>query len=202
MLTEELEDDEDEEEEEEEDDEGVEEEGNEPVDEESTDSMVSASQLPNFSISRKTEIDGRSPFLVKRMSNGSGALFYQARTSPPPAPGPPTAHNPDGLPMGRSRLQRLIISLLTLPFHSIVLFLLTALLCFLLCTSLYLVFRLDSIQQKVETFLPTYPSNFEQISNWQKILHTQSSKKVQEYLDSNLEQISKVIYCHICKRLN
>ena len=48
------------------------------------------------------------------------------------------------------------------------------------------------IKEKVESFLPSYPSSLEQISNWQKVLHSESSKKVQEYLTSNLEQISQV----------
>jgi predicted oxidoreductase (fatty acid repression mutant protein) len=52
--------------------------------------------------------------------------------------------------------------------------------------------RLDNIQERVESVLPLSPSSFEQIATWQKILHAQSSKKVQEYLDSNLEQIAKV----------
>ncbi len=52
--------------------------------------------------------------------------------------------------------------------------------------------RLDHIQERVESVLPVSPSNFEQIATWQKVLHTQSSKKVQEYLDNNLEQIAKV----------
>ena len=34
------------------------------------------------------ELDPRNPFLVKRVSNTSGALFYQAITSPPPATAP------------------------------------------------------------------------------------------------------------------
>ena len=53
-------------------------------------------------------------------------------------------------------------------------------------------------QERVDGFLPSYPGNLRQISNWQHILHSQSSRKVQEYLDSNLQQIAQVyvkIYC-------
>ncbi len=53
-------------------------------------------------------------------------------------------------------------------------------------------FRLDHIQERVESVLPFSSSNLEQIATWQRVLHTQSSKKVQEYLNTNLEQIAKV----------
>ena len=69
---------------------------------------------------------------------------------------------------------------------------LTGLLVLLFCSSIYLVLRLDSIQSKVDSALPTPPSNLEQLANWQSLLHTQSSKKVQEYLNTNLEQIWNV----------
>ena len=160
------------------------------VDEESTDSMVSASQiLPSFGLARQPELDSRSPFLVKRVSNTSGARFYQARTSPPPPPAPPGSGR-DGSPTGRGKLYSFITSLLS-P-HSLFLSLLTLLLFLILCTSCYLVFRLDSIQDKVEAFLPSYPGNLEQISTWQKILHSQSSIRVDEYLQNNLHQLAKV----------
>ncbi|XP_023348527.1 GRAM domain-containing protein 2B [Eurytemora carolleeae] len=160
------------------------------VDEESTDSMVSASQILPIGLSRQPELDSRSPFLMKRVSNTSGALFYQARTSPPP---PPTLPNSkEGNLKGKGKLSRLIFSLLSLPTHSKFLSCLTLLLFLLLCTSFYLVFRLGSIQEKVEAFLPSYPENLEQISSWQKVLHYQSSLKVDQYLQSNLHQLAKV----------
>ena len=60
---------------------------------------------------------GRS-LVVKRRSNTSGALFYQAPTSPPL----PTQPAPqDGIPMGKGRVQSLIISLMSLPSHSLML---------------------------------------------------------------------------------
>ena len=43
--------------------------------------------------------------------------------------------------MGKGRIHSLIISILSLPLQSVVLFTLTTLLFLLLCTSLYLVFR-------------------------------------------------------------
>jgi len=69
---------------------------------------------------------------------------------------------------------------------------LVGLLVILLCSTLYLVLRLDNIQQKVDSALPATPSSLEQLANWQSLLHTQSSRKVQEYLNTNLDQISKV----------
>jgi hypothetical protein len=58
---------------------------------------------------------------------------------------------------------------------------------------------LDHIQGRVESVLPFSSSNLEQIATWQRVLHTQSSKKVQEYLNTNLEQIAKVIFFPIVR---
>ena len=158
--------------------------------------MVSASQILPIGLPRQPELDSRSPFLMKRVSNTSGALFYQARTSPPPPP-PTVTSSKEGNLKGKGKLSRLIFSLLSLPTHSKFLSCLTLLLFLLLCTSFYLVFRLGSIQEKVEAFLPSYPENLEQISSWQKVLHYQSSLKVDQYLQSNLHQLAKVFFLGI-----
>ena len=155
--------------------------------------MVSASQILPIGLPRQPELDSRSPFLMKRVSNTSGALFYQARTSPLPPP-PTLPNSKEGNPKGKGKLSRLIFSLLSLPTHSKLLSCLTLLIFLLLCTSFYLVFRLGSIQEKVEAFLPSYLENLEQISSWQKVLHYQSSLKVDQYLQSNLHQLAKVFF--------
>ena len=100
--------------------------------------------------------------------------------------------------MVKGTIQRFIISILTIPASSLLLLGLTVLLILLLCSSVYLVFRLDSIQQRVESAIPAAAGGaggkdgLEQLATWQNMLHQTSSRKIQDYLDSNLEQISKV----------
>jgi len=69
--------------------------------------------------------------------------------------------------------------------------LLICLLMILLISSLYLVLRLGYIQDRMEEAVPQgIPDGH--ADNWQNILSSKSNKKVQEYLDNNLDQISKV----------
>ena len=49
------------------------------VDYESTDSMTSANQLNGFILATKTEKDPKIPFLLKRSSATSNAIFYNAK---------------------------------------------------------------------------------------------------------------------------
>ena len=49
------------------------------VDYESTDSMTSANQLNGFILATKTEKDSKLPFLLKRSSATSNAIFYNAK---------------------------------------------------------------------------------------------------------------------------
>ena len=49
------------------------------VEYESTDSMTSANQLNGFILATKTEKDSKLPFLLKRSSATSNAIFYNAK---------------------------------------------------------------------------------------------------------------------------
>ena len=158
------------------------------LDDESTDSMTSAYNLDTV-LPLKPEVDTKNPYLVKRLSGGGG-IFYQERHL---AAGPGGGGAGHLSQESRSWLQQVLLQVASYPPSSLLLGSLTGLLVLLFCSSIYLVLRLDSIQSKVDSALPAPPSNLEQLANWQSLLHTQSSKKVQEYLNTNLEQISKVI---------
>ena len=116
-------------------------------------------------------------------------MFYQARTKD-------SGHNQSfpGLnskseeASGKSIVEQLSKSLDMMPALMYLLITLIILLILLFFSSTYLVLKLDNIQEQVEFSHPANPS-----SDWQSLLHSQSSKKVQEYLNTNLEQISQVI---------
>ena len=162
------------------------------LDDESTDSMTSAYNLDTV-LPLKPEVDTKNPYLVKRLSGGGG-IFYQELHL---AAGPGLSGGAGAEHLShesRSWLQQVLLQVASYPPSTLLLGSLTGLLVLLFCSSIYLVLRLDSIQSKVDSALPTPPSNLEQLANWQSLLHTQSSKKVQEYLNTNLEQISKVTF--------
>ena len=53
--------------------------------------------------------------------------------------------------------------------------------------------RLEELQNKIDSpELKNTAGPLEQLSHWQTRLQSQSSKKIQEYLDINLQQIAKV----------
>ena len=117
-----------------------------------------------------------------------GSMFYQARTKD-------SGHNQSFRAQnskseeatGKSMFEQLSKSIQIMPASMYLLITLIILLILLFISSTYLVLKLDNIQEKVEFSHPSNP-----LSDWQSLLHTQSSKKVQEYLNTNLEQISQV----------
>ena len=57
----------------------------------------------------------------------------------------------------------------------------------------YLIIRLEELQKKVDSPLPRKSeTTIEQLAGWQNVLYSHSSKKIQEYLELNLQQIAKV----------
>ena len=77
--------------------------------------------------------------------------------------------------------------LVTLVLVLLVLFLITC----------YLVIRLEELQKRVESESPLPKSTettIEQLVGWQNLLYSQSSKKIQEYLELNLQQIARVSF--------
>merc|ERR1712241_341879 len=79
----------------------------------------------------------------------------------------------------------------SLPASVLLLSSLLGLLVMLLLSSLYLVFRLGHIQDRMEESGALDISD-SHLDNWHNIINSRSSKKVQEYINSNLDQISKV----------
>jgi len=164
------------------------------LDDESTDSMTSATNLDEI-LSLQKDLETKNPYLVKRLSGTGGLVFYQERTNL--ANGSVAGlsqHQQAGHQEASSSswLHRLVGWFSGQSASALLLSTLVGLLIILLCSTLYLVLRLDNIQQKVDSALPATPSSLEQLANWQSLLHTQSSRKVQEYLNTNLDQISKV----------
>ena len=86
-----------------------------------------------------------------------------------------------------TELQSSSLVLVTLVLVLLVLFLITC----------YLVIRLEELQKRVESESPLPKSTettIEQLVGWQNLLYSQSSKKIQEYLELNLQQIARVSF--------
>ena len=76
---------------------------------------------------------------------------------------------------------------------SLVLVTLVLVLISLFIITCYLIIRLEELQKRVESPLPRKSeTTIEQLVGWQNVLYSHSSKKIQEYLDLNLQQIAKV----------
>jgi len=163
------------------------------LDDESTDSMTSATNLDEI-LSLPKDLEKKNPYLVKRLSGTGGLVFYQERTNLTNGGVAGLGQQQPGHHEASSTSwsHRLVGWLSGQSASALLLSTLVGLLIILLCSTLYLVLRLDNIQQKVDSALPATPSSLEQLANWQSLLHTQSSRKVQEYLNTNLDQISKV----------
>ena len=133
------------------------------------------------------------PYPLQRMSMSPGAMFYQARTKslrqrlPSQAP---SLRKEDMKSL--SKYEQIVQYIITMPTSMILVTILTVLLILLFFSSTYLVLRLDSIQEKMDFNISPDNSHLEKLASLKNFLHTQSSKKVQEYLDNNLEEISKV----------
>jgi len=177
--------------------------GDDQIEYESTDSMTSANHTASYALPLKKDTEAKHPFLVKRASNNGGAVFYQARTSLPHQASKDTpVQTPSAVPQSIlhqllvapvSTINHLAVALISLPSSSLLLVSLISLLVLLFISSIYLVIRLENIQQKVDSALVKDSSSpFEQLAGWQSMLHSHSSRKIQEYLDTNLEQIARV----------
>jgi len=79
----------------------------------------------------------------------------------------------------------------SLPSSVLLLSSLLGLLVMLLLSSVYLVLRLGHIQDRMEES-GALDISAGHLGNWHNIINSRSSKKVQEYINSNLDQISKV----------
>ena len=86
----------------------------------------------------------------------------------------------------------MLASVSTMPSSSLLLASMVVLLSILFTITLYLVVRLETLQMKMESAPQLKQSPMEQIVEWQSVLQSQSSKKIQEYLNINLQQIAKV----------
>jgi len=177
--------------------------GDDQLEYESTDSMTSANHIDSYALPLKKDTESKHPFLVKRASTNGGAVFYQARTSLTHQTSKETpVQTPSAVPQSilhqmlvapTSTINQLAVALISLPPSSLMLISLISLLVLLFFSSIYLVIRLEYIQHRVDSALVKEPSSpFEQLAGWQSLLHTHSSRKIQEYLDTNLEQIAKV----------
>jgi len=177
--------------------------GDDQIEYESTDSMTSANHTASYALPLKKDPEAKHPFLVKRAPNNSGAVFYQARTTLPHQASKDTpVQTPSAVPHNIlhqllvapvSTINHLAVALISLPSSSLLLVSLISLLVLLFLSSIYLVIRLENIQQKVDSALVKESSSpFEQLAGWQSMLHSHSSRKIQDYLDTNLEQIARV----------
>jgi len=114
---------------------------------------------------------------------GPGSMFYQARTKESGQ----SQNSKSEEANSKSIFKQLTRHLHVIPASMYLLITLIILLILLFISSTYLVLKLDNIQEKVEFVHPANP-----LTDWQNLLHTQSSKKIQEFLNTNLEQISQV----------
>lgn len=88
-----------------------------------------------------------------------------------------------------------VLSFLT-ELPSSILVLVTLVLGLFLITC-HLVIRLEELQKRVESETPLPRSSgttIEQLVGWQNLLYSQSSKKIKEYLELNLQQIARVSF--------
>merc|ERR1712018_786714 len=150
-------------------------------------------------------------YLVKRMSQSNGTLFYQKRGAfGPTTRGPKRSPTGDYSPTEINSThngRRLSLSsnstgtkngngnlLSQLTKSTIVSIFVIVLLSFLFCSSLYLVFRIDSLQKQVESqgqHILSTPSKdggaLLSTQNWNDIVSPESSEKMQKVLDSSVD---------------
>lgn len=96
---------------------------------------------------------------------------------------------------------------------SLVLYSMVAILTLLFLSTLYLLFRLETLQEKMDSTQlrqeedidwlsmsdlccrHSGSSPLEELAGWQNLLHLKTTKKIQQYLDINFQQIVKVTWC-------
>lgn len=133
-------------------------------------------------------------YVVKRMSQSNGTVYYQPACSASKTSGSTHSrlsdhsigHNvPD---LRRSSTSSGNVGLLGhLSKSTIMSVFVILLLIFLFCSSLYLVFRIDALQRQVES---RYANSWQDSGG--PIATTESSEQLQKVLDNNVEQISSV----------
>ena len=154
---------------------------------ETTDSENSNNQEATFLKShRSRRNENKSSFAVKRSSMSSGSKLFQSRVKEAGQVGQLENRKGEESP-GTGILAHLTHSLQTMPPSMYLLTTLISLLILLFLSSTYLVMKLDNIQEKVEFVHPAQP-----VPDWHHLLHTQSAKRIQDFLNTNLEQISQV----------
>ena len=144
--------------------------------------MTSAIQCSSFAFPIQQDLDNKETFNLKRMSLSGGAVFYQARTSIPRFSHSTPRKSPNTVSDNQTKLQPLV----SLPQPNLLLISLSILLVLLFLSSIYLVLRLDNLQEKMDI---NSPSRMDDLT---RLLKTHSSKHIKEYFKENLEQISKV----------
>ncbi|XP_040572884.1 uncharacterized protein [Lepeophtheirus salmonis] len=161
-------------------------------DEESSDSEIQYDeQIPNPQV--PSVIEPNSEFLVKRTSQTSGTIFYQAKatSTTPRSNGKFTTHIDENMESFTVRNWS-FMDLFPSPSKSTVLILLIlTMLVFLLCSSIYLVFRIENLQKQVESYY-FESGNSPSVNHWSPLFNSDSTDKVQKVLDSNVNQISMV----------
>ena len=162
------------------------------LEDDSTDSLASATQSPSFTIlPSQHDLDSDQPYLMKRMSVSGGSVFYRTRNNP-------TISNQNQTSIRKnqksfvSERQTILQQLVSMKISTFLMILFILLLILLFFSSIYLVLRLDFIQAKVDLAQPPDLSHPQKMANWQILLRAQTSRKVQEYLDINMDQISQV----------
>ena len=88
----------------------------------------------------------------------------------------------------------LVTSAANMSSSTLLLVSLIIILIMMFCVTIYLIVRLEALQTKLESpaLIRESSSPLEQLVSWQTNLQSQTSKKIQEYLDVNLQQIAKV----------
>jgi len=134
--------------------------------------------------------------VVKRMNQSNGAVYYQPTSASCPSAPSKTEHIISQNEINGHRRSSVA------PTHSavggilghlskstVLSIFVIVLLIFLFCSSLYLVFRIDSLQRQVESRYPY--SKVPGGNNWPQNSE-ESPETIQKVLDSNVEQISSV----------
>jgi predicted PurR-regulated permease PerM len=121
------------------------------------------------------------------MSVSGGAVFYRTRTNPTISKQNQTSIKKNQKSFVSER-QTILQKLVSMKISSFLMIFFILLLILLFFFSIYLVLRLDFIQAKVDLAQPTDFSHPKK----QILLHSQTSRKVKEYLDMNMDQISQV----------
>ena len=159
------------------------------IEDDSTDSLASAIQSPSFTIlPSQQHLDSDQTYLMKKKSVTGGSFFYPAQTNPSISK-PSIRKSQKSFVSERQTILQQLVSMKISTFLMIFFLLLLILIFF---SSIYLVLRLNFIQAKVDLAKPPDFSHPQKLFNWQILLRAKTLRKVQEYLDINMDQMSQV----------